>query len=212
MKSTAHRLPVALTLLLSVIVPARGANDTVPQLRACSLMERVDRPECLDKLSRATAPSLHLALADDGWVVSETTSPVDYSPIATAITSSRKVADGSSMLLSIHCRGGRTEVAVTGAAIAGRGDNYFISYRVNDGQPVQLAGAASAFGDGVAFRGDVVALLQSLPGDGKLAVRLVPPKGPELTGVFSLDGLEMLRARIGATCQWPHAIAKPNDR
>jgi hypothetical protein len=83
---------------------------------------------------------------------------------------------------------------------------------VNGGQSVQLTGVVSAFGDGVAFKGDVVALLQSLPGDGKLAVRLVPPTGPELNGIFALDGLDMLRARISATCQWPHAIARPNDR
>ena len=49
---------------------------------------------------------------------------------------------------------------MTGPAITGRGDNYSISYRVNGGQSVQLAGAATAFGDGVAFKGDVVALLQ----------------------------------------------------
>jgi hypothetical protein len=77
---------------------------------------------------------------------------------------------------------------------------------------VQLAGAAPAFGDGVAFKGDVVALLQSLPGDGELMVRLLPLSGSELDGIFSLDGLEALRTRIGATCKWPHAIAKPNDR
>ena len=151
-------------------------------------------------------------LAGDDWIVSQTTSPVDYSPIATATTSSRKVADGSSMQLSIRCRGGRTEVVVTGPAISGRGDGYLISYRVNGGQPVQFAGAAAAFGDGVAFKGDVVALLHSLPQDGELAVRLVPPTGAELNGIFPLDGLDMLRTRIGATCQWPHAIARPDDR
>ena len=211
MKGTAFPLSVALALL-GAIVSARGANDTARQLGACSLMESADRPECPDRTSRAIAASLQLALADDGWVVSETTSPVDYSPIATAITSSRKIADGTSMQLSIRCRGGRSEVAVTGPAITGRGDSYFMSYRVNGGPSVQLAGAASAFGDGVAFRGDVVALLRSLPGDGKLEVRLVSPTGPELNGSFSLDGLDILRARIAATCQWPHAVAKPNDR
>ena len=211
MKGAALPVPVVLTLV-SGIAPAQGANDPAPQLRACSLMERADRLECLDKLSHGTAPPLRLALAGDGWIVSETTSPVDYSPIATATTSSRKVAGGSPMQLSIRCRGGRTELAVTGPAITGRGDTYFISYRVNGGQSVQLAGAAPAFGDGVAFKGDVVALLQSLPGDGELAVRLLPLSGNELDGIFSLNGLETLRTRIGATCKWPHAIAKPNDR
>jgi len=30
-----------------------------------------------------------------GWIISQTTSPVDYSPIATATTSSRKIAGSS---------------------------------------------------------------------------------------------------------------------
>jgi hypothetical protein len=58
----------------------------------------------------------------------------------------------------------------------------------------------------------VVALLQSLPGEGELVVRLFPLSGNGLEGIFSLDGLESLRTKIGATCRWPHAIAKPNDR
>lgn len=211
MKGVALPFPVVLAVM-SGIASVRGANDPAAQPRACSVVEKAGQLQCLDKLSRDPASPLQLALAGDGWIVSETTSPVDYSPIATATTSSRKVADGLAMQLTIRCRGGRTELAVAGPAITGRGDNYFISYRVNGGQSVQLAGAAPAFGDGVAFKGDVVALLQSLPGDGELMVRLLPLSGSELDGIFSLDGLEALRTRIGATCKWPHAIAKPNDR
>jgi hypothetical protein len=43
-------------------------------------------------------------------------------------------------------------------------------------------------------------------------VRLFPLSGNGLEGIFSLDGLESLRTKIGATCRWPHAIAKPTDR
>jgi hypothetical protein len=191
---------------------APGANDPTAQLRGCVLMESAAPSECLDKPSRVAAPLLRLALAGDGWIVSETTSPVDYSPIATATTSSLNVVGGAPMRLSIRCRGGRTELIVTGPAITGRGDDYFISYRVNGGQSVQLAGVAPASGDGVGFKGDVAALLQSLPGEGELAVRLFPLSGDGLNGIFALDGLERLRTKIGATCRWPHAIANPNGR
>jgi len=211
MKGATIPFPVVLAVM-SGIASVRGANDPAAQPRACSVVEKAGQLQCLDKLSREPAPPLQLALAGDGWIVSETTSPVDYSPIATATTSSRKVAGGPAMRLTIRCRSGRTELVVAGPAITGPGDNYFISYRVNGGQSVQLAGAAPAFGDGVAFRGDVVALLKSLPDDGELVVRLLPLSGSELDGIFSLDGLEALRTRIGATCKWPHAIAKPNDR
>ena len=211
MKGAAYPFLTALAVV-GGIASAQGANDLTLTLRACSLVEGADPSECLDKPSPAPSPPLRLALAGDGWVVSETMSPIDYSPIATATTASRKVAGGSPMQLSIRCRGGRTELALTGPAITGRGDTYFISFRVNGGQSVQLAGAAAAFGEGVAFKGDVVAFLQQLPGDGELAVRLIPLSGSELDATFSLNGLETLRARIGATCKWPQAIAKPADR
>ncbi|WKA25798.1 hypothetical protein [Bradyrhizobium roseum] len=210
-KGLATPLPVVLAVM-SGIASVRAANDPAAQPRACSMVDKAGQLQCLDRRSRAPAPPLQLALAGDGWIVSETTSPVDYSPIATATTSSRKVADASEMRLTIRCRGERTELVVEGPAITDRGDNYFISYRVNGGPSVQLAGAAPAFGDGVAFKGDVVALLQSLPNDGELVVRLFPLSGSALDGIFALEGLEALRGRIGATCKWPRAIAKPNNR
>ena len=70
------------------------------------------------------------------------------------------------MQLAIRCRGGHTEIAVSGPAITGRGDDYAISYRINGGQPVQIAAAAPAFGGGVAFKPDAAALIQALPADG----------------------------------------------
>jgi hypothetical protein len=206
-KGLAIPFPVVLAVM-GGIASVRAANDPA----ACSVEEKAGQLQCLDKLSHDPAPPLRLALAGDGWIVSETTSPVDYSPIATATTSSRKVADASAMRLTIRCRGGRTELVVEGPVITGLGENYFISYRVNGGPSVQLAGAVPSFGDGVAFKGDAVALLQSLPNDGELVVRLFPLSGSELEGVFSLDGLEALRTRIGPTCKWPRTIAKPNNR
>jgi hypothetical protein len=146
-----------------------------------------------------------------GWIVSQTTSPVDYSPIATATTSSRDIAGSPPLQLSIRCRGGRSELAVSGPEITGPGNNYFISYRVNDGQSVQFGGVAPAFGDGVAFKGDAGALLRSLPAAGQLEVLVISLKGISQQGIFSLNGLETLRAKIGATCKWPHVLAKPNN-
>ena len=77
------------------------------------------------------------ALGGDNWIVSETTSPVDYTPVVAASTFSRGGSDGSSMQLSIHCRAGRTELVVAGPAVRS-GEDYAISYRINDDRPVQL--------------------------------------------------------------------------
>ena len=139
----------------------------------------------------------------DNWIVSETTSPVNYTPIVTATAFSRGGSDGSSMHLSIHCRGGRTELVVAGPAVSRSGADYVISYRVNDGQPVQLAAGSPSFGTGAAFTGDIVRLLQSLPENGHIAVRISARGGAAQDGHFSLGGLKTVREKLAAACKWP---------
>ena len=69
-------------------------------LRACSAMERVERLKCLEMLSRSIAPAARPAGGSDNWLVSETTSPVDYSPIVAATTCLPAAPDSSTMQLS----------------------------------------------------------------------------------------------------------------
>src|SRR5258705_4857761 len=80
----------------SAVAFAQGTSDPVADLRACSVMEREARLECLEKLSRSIAPPARPAApVGDNLVVSETTSPVDYTPIVTATTPSRGRSEGS---------------------------------------------------------------------------------------------------------------------
>jgi hypothetical protein len=210
MKRAALFASAALAVMGGVAL-AQGEDDPMAQLRACSLMQGAARLECLDKLSRAVTSAIPPAAKEDRWIISQTKSPVDYSPIATATISSREDAGGVAMQLSIRCRGGRTEIVVAGPAVSGRDNDYAISYRINGGQPVQIAATAPAFGAGVAFKADAAALIQSLPGQGELAVDLSPRVGASQDASFSLVGLERVRAKIAASCKWPHAIAKPNN-
>jgi hypothetical protein len=179
------------------------------QLRACSLMETAERLKCLDELSHNIAPAAPPAPEVDNWIVSETTSPVDYKPIVAARTASRGDSDGSSMQLSIYCRNGRTELVVTGPAVTRKGEEYAISYRINGDQAVQLAAGSPSFGTGAAFQGDVVRLLQSLPEEGDIAIHLSSRTTAALDGSFSLGGLKIVRDKIAAGCKWPHAVASP---
>jgi hypothetical protein len=200
-------LPVA---FIGEFAWAQDANDAMAQLRACSLKTRAERLECLEKLSITSAlPALPLP-EGTGWVTSVTTSPVDYSQIATATKSSREDTSGSAMQLSIRCRGGRTELAVAGPAITGRAQDYVISYRIDGKEPVQVA-AAPAFGAGVAFKIDASDLVQSLPADGELAVHVTSRREAVQDGTFSLAGLDLVRENIAAACKWPPAVAR-SDR
>jgi hypothetical protein len=197
--------------IASGIAFAQGAADPMAHLRACSLMERAERLECLDKLARDIAAPDRAAGSGDNWIVSETTSPVDYTPMVTATASSRGGPDGFLMRLAIHCRRGRTELVVSGPAVSRTGADYTISYRVNDGQPVQLPAASTSFGTGAAFTGDVVRLLQSLPEDGHIAVRITARSGAAQDGHFLLGGLKSAREKLAGACKWPHAIAGPHN-
>jgi len=198
--------------LVGRIAFAQSESDRVAQLRACSLMKRAERLECLDRLSRdiAAAPN-RPPRGGDNWMISETTSPVDYTPIVTAVTVSRSDADGSVMQLAIYCRGGRTELVVAGVAISARGDDYAVSYRINSNEPVQAAAGVPSFGSGVAFKGDIVRLLQSLPEEGSMFVRLALRTGTALEGHFWLGGLKPVRDKLAAACKWPQAVAKPRN-
>ena len=211
MKTVAIPYAVAFEVA-SAVAFAQGASDPVADLRACSLMEREERLKCFENLSRSIAPPVRPAAPEgDNWIVSETTSPVNYTPIVTATTSSRGGSNGSSMQLSIFCRDGRTELVVAGPAVSRSGAEYAVSYRINGGQPVRLAAGSPSFGTGAAFTGDVVRLLQSLPEEGEIAVRLATRTGAAHDGRFSLGGLKMVREKIAVACKWPQAVAKPRN-
>jgi hypothetical protein len=201
---------VAVIALTSGIAWTQGAEDPRAQLRDCTPMEGAEGPECPGQTSRPIAAAHQVASQGDNWIVSQTTSPVDYSPLITATTASGNGAAETEMKLSIRCRGGRTELVVAGPGISGRGGDYAISYRVNDGQQVRAAAALPASGGGVAFGGDVIGLLQSLPDVGSLSVHLVPRTGGAFDGTFSLRGWEAVRAKMTLACKWSHPVAKPN--
>ncbi|MEH2540849.1 hypothetical protein V1287_004783 [Bradyrhizobium sp. AZCC 1699] len=208
MKRAALPLAVLLDAAYSMTF-AQGASEAMAHLRACSNVELTARQECLETMPRNITQA---AAADsDNWLVSETTSPVDYSPVVVATTSSRGGSDSATMQLSIHCRGGRTELVITGPGVSRSAEEYLISYRVNDDLPVQLPAARPSFGVGVAPRGDVVRMLQSLPDEGEFAVRLTSRTGVASEGHFLLGGLKTVREKLATACKWPHAVARPRN-
>ncbi|MGZ5898973.1 MAG: hypothetical protein ACXWLB_01575 [Reyranella sp.] len=200
---------------------AQDAVDAMEKLRACSLLPRAERFECLENISRDIGPSPPLrpaasaapevAPAADNWLVSETTSPLDYSPVAIATASSRAGPDDATMQLSIQCRGGRTDLVIGGPALTLRAEDYVVSYAVNDSQPAMVAAGTAASGTGVALRGDVVHLLASLPDRGDVAFRVANRQGATLEGRYALAGLKTLLARLAVPCKWPAAVGAPRN-
>ncbi len=199
---------------------AQGTGDAMDKLRACSLLAPAERLDCLEKLSRDITPpsparpatsAPEVAPAADNWIVSETTSPLDYTPVAIATALSSGGPDGAILQLSIQCRGGRTDLVIGGPALTGRGEDFVVSYVVNDGQPVVVAAGTPASGAGVAIRGDVLRLLASLPDRGEISFRVTPRQGAALDGRYDLAGLKIVRDRLTGPCKWPAVAGVPHN-
>jgi hypothetical protein len=204
--------------LASADALAQGAGDAMDKLRACSQLAPAERLDCLEKLSRDITPpsparpatsAPEVAPAADNWIVSETTSPLDYTPVAIATALSSGGPDGATMQLSIQCRAGRTELVIGGPTLTRRVEDYVVSYVVNDAQPVLVAGGTPASGTGVAIKGDVVRLLASLPDRGDIIFRVTARQGVALEGRYALAALKILRDRLAVPCKWPASTRAP---
>ena len=200
---------LALAGLASADALAQGAA-AVEKLRACSVLPQAERLECLDKLSRDLGPPLptqpktkstQVGPAAGDWVVSETTSPFDYSPIAIATATAR--SGDTTMQLSIQCRGGRTDLVIASPAITQRGVEYTVIYQTGDATSPVLPYAMAASGSGLAIGGNVVRLLMSLPDQGDVVFRIAARQGVIVEGRYALAGLKNVLARMAGPCKWP---------
>ncbi|WP_449380084.1 hypothetical protein [Bradyrhizobium sp. UFLA05-112] len=113
------------------------------------------------------------------------------------------------MKLSIRCWAGRTELLLNPVSTHGRGEDYVISLRLNNDQPIQIPTVGPANGPSITLAGDVVHLLQSLPDTGELTVYLTARTGISQRAMFALAGLEKVRRKMVTVCKWPQAVAKP---
>ena len=214
-------LVACLALPLAVAdVDALAQVDPMERLRVCSMLTPAERVECLDKLSRDIAPppvsptsvpSAEVLPAADNWIVSQTTSPFDYSPIAIATASTSSGPDGVALRLSIHCRSGGTELVLASTPPTLRGEGYAVTYCIDDGGPVRVATAAPASGTGVAIKGDVVHLLAALPDHGTISFHIAAHQGATLEGRYALASLNAALKRLAGPCKWPVAAQPVND-
>ena len=206
-----------LTLLqygLSELALAQGGDDPASQRQTCSLQDRAERLECLDQLSRTVRQPASGSTRTDHWVLSETTSPVNYSPLVIATTLSRSESERVPSLLSISCRNGRTELAITHGGASGpsrSAGDVMVAVQANDQPPARQRWHASATREGAAFAGDVVSFLRSLPDHGEISIRVFGGRDISHDGRFLLDGVSSVREKIAAACKWPGVGAAPRQ-
>src|SRR6266550_5350078 len=148
---------LALTVLssLSQAVCAQS-GDAVDRLKACSQFEGMDRLKCVDELLQEVAPD---AVQPQGpnWIISETTSPVDYRPQIAALTTARASSQDAPSSLAIHCRARRTELTIstTGSWKLATDGQVKVAYRINEEPSVEQRWRVEETGRSLTFPGDV---------------------------------------------------------
>src|SRR6478672_13947431 len=161
---------LAVTLLssLSQAVCAQ-AGDAVDRLKVCSQFEGMERLKCVDELLQEVAPDSTQPQGPN-WIISETTSPVDYRPQIGALTTARVSSQDSPSSLAIHCRAHRTEliISTTGSWKQVPNGDVKVVYRINEEPPVEQRWKTAESGRGLAFPGDVVRFLRSMPDGGRI--------------------------------------------
>jgi hypothetical protein len=193
--------------ILSRAACADPANDAIARLRSCFQLDHIAQVECLEKLSRELPDQSAQSSgqpADGNWIISETSSPVDYSPIITAMTFSRSNARNAPVTLAIRCRGQRTDLLVSteGSWRASPANQLNVDYRINDQPPVTMQWMASADGHAAIFKDDAVRFLRSLPDGGRITVSVSDGQGPAHDATFQLIGLDVVRQKIATACKW----------
>ena len=189
---------------LSGDVPSARPQAVTPVPAPAPAPARAPPPAAAPPAAAAVPPPSPAPAAPTAgkWIVSETRSPIDYSPVAIATASSSAGPEGV-LQLSIQCRGGRSEMVIRSAPLMRRAEDHVVSYVINDMPPVTVTSGPSSSGSGIALKGDVAGFLMSLPAEGAIAFRVADRQGGTLEGRYDLPGIKTLVARIAAPCKWP---------
>jgi hypothetical protein len=171
-------------------------------------------PEMMTGTASPGVPARHVDIPampqDTHWIVSETTSPVDYSPLITAVIRSTTSLQDAPNTLVIRCLGPRTEVLLRtqGTWRASRSNTVQVDYQVNDQPLARLQWITSADGKTASYGNDAVGLLQSLPDGARLKINVLDRTGAGHEATFQLAGLDAVRKRIAGPCKWATAADK----
>jgi len=142
--------------------------------------------------------------SESNWVVSETKSPVDYSPLLIAVIRPMSSSPGGPVSLAIRCRGGQTALLIRTERIwhATRRNALPVDFQINGQSTLRQNWTLSADARIASYADDPVELLRSLPDGARLTVS-VTDAAEQAT--FLLAGWDAIRKRVETACKWPKA-------
>ena len=191
------RAPARHSLLGRVKSPPKAIVGTNPP----------EPPGSTEAPSGATSPKtadVPVRSTDANWVISETTSPVDCSPLVTTMIRSASQAKDAPSTLAVRCRGQHTELLVRtdGSWATTRGGELRVDYQVNDRPPVGLQWILSSDGKTATYKDNPVGFLQSLPGGAHLKINAADRTSSSHEATFLINGWDVIRKKIGTACKW----------
>jgi hypothetical protein len=181
---------------------ATPAGTASPELSTATILP--EKPAAVSPGRPAKAVDSPSKPADTNWIVSETTSPVDYAPLITAAIRLPFSVQHAPNTFAIRCRGRRTELLVRteGTWRTSRAGEVQVDYQINDQPSVKLAWNASVDGKTASYKDDAAGFLQSLPEGGRLKISVLDGPGPSHEATFQLAGWDAVREKMAVACKW----------
>jgi hypothetical protein len=209
--------PVVATGASPSVNPVAGASADQGERQSAKTSAAAPSDKSVAAISPGTATtstSTPSGTQGSDWTVSETTSPVDYSPLVTATILAGSETKNAPTALVVRCRGRRTELGLRmeGSLRASRGGEIMVAYQINDQPMVKLRWTASADGKTANYREDATALLQSFSEDARLKIIVLDGSGRDSEAAFQLAGWNVIRDKIATACMWTSTASKSSER
>ncbi len=197
---------LALGLLVSA-TPAMS-EPLESQMLACRAKTiPAERLECLDAIPLAAPPTTD-SVGTGRWIVDESRSPLDDSPLVTATLPTSSGA--TDLVFAVRCKEGRTEAFVSANQPIGFSQTIEVQYRMGQAPAVRADWAASTTGRGAfAPRGTVISVVRAIPAEGTMFVR-VRGQVTILEASYETRGVDEVRRKVAAACRWPAEGARPS--
>jgi hypothetical protein len=152
--------------------------------------------------------------AASGWLISETTSPRDFSPLFVAkLYALSPIAADAPQTLVLRCRNERTEMSLGANGVWRPSRSGDVEVAMPSDLPAArpLRWRLAVDGRTAFVADDPVGLLRTFSG-GRMSVAVTDGAGRTISATFDLAGIDIVRARLANACRRPNATVESRGR
>jgi hypothetical protein len=188
--------------LVEEVQPAQGAE--------------ADEPATTGRLVKVDPPSddINVKTEETRWVVSETASPVDYSPIVSATMLPRQRLNSGLNGLTIGCRARRIELSLRLAEDVDvpRFGEIQIASQINDQRSVKQRWIWDDDGIILTYVDDPMMFLRSIADGSRLRLGIGDSRGARHMAVYQLVDLAAVRKKVENACTGPASAQASSEK